>query len=173
LKARDRDPARSLAACRELGAMEKGTLSQVDTYFAVPGGRLKLREERGAPARLVAYQRPDSGEARVSRFRLVEVADPAGMREALSEVLGIEVVVRKRRQLFLHQGVRIHLDEVAGLGRFVELEGVAGEEGDPAQFEEELARLQEALGIRSEDLIAGSYADLLLDSPQSGRGAAW
>jgi adenylate cyclase class IV len=45
LKARDRDPARSLRACEELDAADKGALSQLDTYFEAPRGRLKLREQ--------------------------------------------------------------------------------------------------------------------------------
>jgi adenylate cyclase class IV len=89
LKARDRDPARSLRVCRELGAEDKGTLVQRDTYFEVPRGRLKLREEPDAAATLIAYERPD-------------------------------LVVGKVRRLFIHEGVRIHLDRVDDLGDFIE-----------------------------------------------------
>ncbi|MBS1890788.1 MAG: hypothetical protein JST59_05810 [Actinobacteria bacterium] len=83
LKARDRAPARSLAACLALGAEDKGTLTQRDTYFGVPRGRLKLREEPGVPATLIAYERPDQSGSKESRYRLVEVREPAAMRAAL------------------------------------------------------------------------------------------
>jgi adenylate cyclase class 2 len=59
LKARDLDPARSGQVCQELGAEDKGTLIQRDTYFEVPRGRLKIREEPGAVPHLIAYERPD------------------------------------------------------------------------------------------------------------------
>ena len=161
LKARDRDPARSLAACEALGAEDKGTLTQRDTYFAVPRGRLKLREERDAPATLIAYERPDLLGNKESLYRLVEVPEPEAMRGALESVLGITAVVEKTRRLFLHGGVRIHLDHVEGLGDFVEFEGVAGDGDDPARFAALLGVLRRALDIREEDLVSRSYSDLV------------
>ena len=73
LKARDRDPARSVDVCAGLGGDDRGTLNQRDTYFETPRGRLKLREEPGAAAHLIAYERPDLADHSVSRYRLVEV----------------------------------------------------------------------------------------------------
>ena len=159
LKARDRDPARSLGVCRELGAEDRGTLTQRDTYFAVPRGRLKLREEPGA-ATLIAYERPDLAGNKESRYRLVEVADPAGMLAALESTLGVVVVVSKTRRLFIHQNVRIHLDRVEGLGDFVEFEAVAAPDEDPSRFTGLLDDLRGRFGIRDEDLRRESYSDL-------------
>ena len=45
LKARDRDPARSLERALALGAEDKGEIRQRDTYFARASGRVKLREQ--------------------------------------------------------------------------------------------------------------------------------
>ena len=45
LKATDPDPARSLRIALDLGAEDRGVIAQRDTYFRVPEGRLKLREE--------------------------------------------------------------------------------------------------------------------------------
>ena len=56
-----------------------------------------------------------------------------GTLAALSETLGVDVVVEKRRHLLLWKTVRIHLDEVTGLGSFVELEAVAGA-GSPTWY---------------------------------------
>jgi adenylate cyclase, class 2 len=160
LKARDRDPARSLEACHGLGAQDQGTLTQRDTYFEVPRGRLKLREEPDA-ATLIAYERPDLAGTKESRYRLVDVPEPAELREALASVLGITVVVTKSRRLFIHEGVRIHLDRVEGLGDFIEFEGVVVEGEDPARFTSLLDGLRGSLGIRDEDLLRESYSDLL------------
>jgi predicted adenylyl cyclase CyaB len=161
LKARDRDPARSLQACRDLGAEDKGTLLQRDTYFDVPRGRLKLREEPDAAAQLIAYERPDLAGHKESRYHLVEVPDPAELRDALASVVGVTVVVSKARRLFTFEGVRIHLDRVESLGDFIEFEGVAADGDDPARFAKLLDDLRAALGIHDEDLLRESYSDLL------------
>lgn len=153
---------RSVEVCGGLGAEDKGTLIQRDTYFDVPRGRLKLREEPEAVAHLIAYERPDLLEQKESRYWLVEVLESAELREALAAVLGIRVVVAKARRLFIFEGVRIHVDCVDGLGDFIELEGVAAEREDPGGFAELLTDLRRAFGIRDEDLLHESYSDLLL-----------
>src|SRR3954471_11496304 len=122
LKARDPEPERSLERARALGAEDRGELRQCDTYFAVPRGRLKLREQEPGGAELIAYERPDAAAARESRYRIAPVTDATALREALDAALGTTVVVDKRRHLLLWDGVRIHLDHVDGLGDFVELE---------------------------------------------------
>lgn len=160
LKALDRDPARSVEICEGLGAEDKGTLIQRDSYFEVPRGRLKLREEADI-AYLIAYERPDLLGHKESRYRLIEVCEPVELREALTAVLGITVVVSKARRLFIFEGVRIHLDRVDGLGNFIEFEGVATDGGDPGGFANLLDDLRKSFGLRDEDLLRESYSDLL------------
>jgi homotetrameric cytidine deaminase len=164
LKALDPDPVRSLAVCRELGAEDRGVLVQRDTYFRARAGRLKLREEEPGGATLVQYERPDAAHARVSAYRLVPVPDPDELRAALDAALGTLVVVDKQRHLLLWRGVRIHLDRVAGLGSFVELEGVAPADSDLAAEREHVETLREALGIGPDRILTGSYAERLLGS---------
>lgn len=86
------------------------------------------------------------------------------MREALAIVLGVRIVVTKARRLFILEDVRIHLDRVEGLGNFIEFEGVVGPDDSDgsARFEALLTELRSAFGIREDDLLAGSYADLAL-----------
>ena len=169
MKARDRDPERSRRICEELGAEDRGTLIQRDTYFDVPRGRLKLREEGDAASHLIAYERADLSGQRESRYRIVEVEDADELREALSSVLGVLAVVDKARRLFVSDGVRIHLDRVDGLGDFIEFEGVLDSDDDRSldRFEELLTELRSAFGIREDDLLAGSYADLALSSART------
>jgi adenylate cyclase class 2 len=161
LKARDPDPARSLARCTEIGAEDHGVLLQRDTYFAVPTGRLKLREQDGLAPHLITYQRPNRPELRQSRYFIAEVGDPVELRALLESVLGIRAEVRKRRRLFLHGSVRIHLDDVDALGHFIELEGVAAPGSDLSAENAEVARLRSALAIDDRDLVGASYLDLL------------
>jgi homotetrameric cytidine deaminase len=167
LKATDPDPARSLAVCLELGATDGGTLVQRDTYFRVPDGRLKLREQEPGGAVLIQYRRDDRPEARESRYRLVELQDAGAARTALEQALGTLAVVEKERRLLLWEGVRIHLDTVAGLGSFVELEGVAPEGSDLSGEHDRVARLSEALGIDDARILSDSYSDLVLAAEQS------
>jgi adenylate cyclase, class 2 len=161
LKARDPDPARSLAICRSLGAADHDEIWQRDTYFAVAHGRLKLREQRPGPAQLIHYERDDRADARESRYRITEVADAESLRMSLETALGIKAVVEKRRRLFVWQDVRIHLDRVTGLGAFIEFEAVAATAGDLGTEHERVGSLRRAFNVTPRDLVDRSYADLL------------
>jgi homotetrameric cytidine deaminase len=167
LKARDPDPEATQARALALGAVEAGVLVQRDTYFAGRDGRLKLREQDGERPELIAYRRPDSADASESTYVLAPVADADALAEALDAALGATVVVAKRRQLLLWEGVRIHLDEVEGLGSFVEFEAVVPDAGDLDTARAKVARLRESLGIADEALVSVGYSDLLLDGPDA------
>jgi len=161
LKARCRDLAAACAAAQALGAAPAQVERQTDTYFRVARGRLKLREIAGGRAELVFYERPDAREARLSRYRVVPVADPAPLKEALASALGVRGVVAKRREVLLLGNVRIHLDVVDSLGTFVEFEAVLGGGRGEAESRAVVARLRDALGISASDLVASSYLELL------------
>jgi len=161
LKARDADPARSLQTSLDLGAEDRGWLQQLDTYFNVPRGRLKLREQDGA-AELIYYERSDDAIERESNYRIVPIYDPEGLKDALGAALGILVAVEKSRRLLLWRNVRIHLDEVPGLGSFIELEAVAEPDGDLSGEYANITALRDALGITDERILAAGYSDELL-----------
>jgi homotetrameric cytidine deaminase len=168
LKARDPEPQQTVARCRALGASDEGVLEQRDTYFAGRHGRLKLREQDGSAAELIAYRRPDTREAQESAFIRAGVADPAALQEALGAALGETVVVVKRRRLWMWENVRIHLDDVLGLGTFIELEAMVGRGlNTEEEAAEKVARLRSELAIADDALIAAGYADLLLDGAQT------
>jgi homotetrameric cytidine deaminase len=172
IKARDADPARTLELALELGAADEGDLQQRDTYFDGARGRLKLREQEPGEDGLIEYRRADEAGARTSSYRRVPIAAAAELREALDAALGTLVVVTKRRRLLLRDNVRIHLDEVEGLGSFIELEAVAGTESDLTAEQAQVAELRERLEIGDEALVGESYSDLLLDSPELLLGRA-
>ena len=98
---------------------------------------------------------------------LAPVADADAMAEALDAALGATVVVSKRRRLLLWEGVRIHLDQVEGLGSFVEFEAVLPDAGDVDEARAKVARLRETLGIVDDALVSVGYSDLLLDGPDA------
>lgn len=172
------DP-RALGEVREraarLGARFLGELRQVDTYFHVPRGRLKLREVRAegmAPeVWLIGYGRPDHAGARESAYEMVSVADPPALLTILEQTLGVRTRVAKTRSVLFLRHTRIHLDAVDQLGTFVELETLVGERDDRRggetgtasreEAEREIAEIANALGLSLSDGLAGSYADLL------------
>lgn len=159
LKAPCPDISRAADALRRLGAQDGGILIQTDTYFQAPRGRLKLREIAGAAALLIAYDRPEDRAQRLSQFRITEVADPAGMIAVLNDALGLRGVVKKHRHLYLWQDCRIHLDEVEGLGSFLEFEVLS--EGNSCNDWDRMEALMTAFGLRDSDAIQASYSDLL------------
>jgi adenylate cyclase class IV len=150
LKAADRDPAATLAAALAAGAVDQGRLHQRDTYFAVKRGRLKLRQEAGSPPLLIAYERTGDPGSWRSEYYLIRVDDAGTALVALTAVCGVTAIVVKQRHLLIWETVRIHLDEVAGVGSFVELEAVGG---DADAF----AHIRKRLRIRDADLIESSY----------------
>ncbi len=173
IKAHDADPAAMAARCEALGAVDQGVLHQRDTYFSGRHGRLKLREQDGSGAELIAYRRPDTTEAEESAFIRAPAADPALLYEALDAALGTTVVVVKRRRLWLWENVRIHLDDVEGLGTFIELEAMVGPGLNSAEeAAEKVTRLRSELAIADDALVAVGYSDLLLDGAQMLLSAA-
>jgi homotetrameric cytidine deaminase len=168
LKAHDPDPARTAERCRALGAEDRGVLVQKDTYYAGRHGRLKLREHALGEAELIAYRRRDTTEPEASDFLLAPVGEPGELHAVLDAALGTVVVVAKHRHLFLWEHVRIHLDQVDGLGAFIELEALVGDGfNDRDTAHAKLARLRSELAIEEGALVAAGYSDLLLDGPEA------
>lgn len=144
-----------------MDAAPQGVLLQQDTYFQAPHGRLKIREEEGARSHLIGYERSDHRGGRESRYRIIEIDQPGELKAALRSALGLKAVVTKKRRLFLWEGVRIHLDQVAGLGDFIEFEAIADATGNPSHQEVQVARLRQTFEIEDADLVGGSYCDLV------------
>ena len=151
-----------------LGARYEGRLEQVDTYFRAPCGRLKLREisyhapggQVSASAELIRYERPDESGARVSTYERTAIEDVESRKTKLAEAHGVRGCVRKHRDLWILDSTRIHLDDVEGLGSFVELETVSlGVPGVEERREHD--QLWSALGLDARATVDGSYIDLL------------
>lgn len=162
IKAPVADPTDFRLRARRIATEAVGIDEQIDTYFRVPTGRLKLRESSLSGGQLVPYLRPDEAGARASAYQVIPIADPEGTKALFGELLGVHRVVRKRREIWLHENVRIHLDAVEGLGDFMELEAVY--DGTPAALAEQerkIAFLMKELGVDPRDLIATSYEALL------------
>ena len=138
-------------------------ITQDDTFFNSPNGRLKLRAFSSGSGELIFYQRMDSAGPKESRYFISLVPEPDKMRELLTEAYGQVGRVRKTRHLFLTGRTRIHVDRVEQLGDFLELEvvlvGTEPSEAGIAVAQELLLRL----GVPKPALVQGAYIDLLRD----------
>jgi predicted adenylyl cyclase CyaB len=161
IKARVPDLAALRRRVVEVSASGPELLVQRDTFYTVLQGRLKLREFGDGTAELIYYERPDKAGPKTSKYTRAQISDAASTREVLGQVLETKAVVAKRREVFLAGRTRIHLDEVDGLGTFVELEVVLAEDEADSDGERIASVLMEQLGVRQEDLIEQAYVDLL------------
>jgi predicted adenylyl cyclase CyaB len=163
IKAVATDLSRLREVLRQLGARhEPRPLDQVDWYFATRRGRLKLRRRKGEPvAELIFYMRPNATKARTSEYQTLPVADVPGVLRVLRAMFVPGVCVRKRRDLWLYGKTRVHLDRVAGLGTFVEIEVPFNRSATEALGV--MRMLAKHLGIEPGALLARSYADLLAE----------
>ncbi len=161
IKARIGDINAVRAIAEKLSDLPGTVFSQEDTFFHTPRGRLKLRVLAPDQGQLIYYERANAAGPKRSEYSVALTSDPAALKTVLAPCLGVRGVVRKRRSLYWSGNTRIHLDEVEGLGSFLELEVMLG----PGQTVEEgqaIARdLMGRLGIRESDLIEGAYMDLL------------
>ena len=124
---------------------------------------MKLRQINGEPAQLIWYQRTNRAQARYSSYLNAPVGTSnasSTLEQLLTCSLGQRGKVVKRREIYLWHNVRIHLDEVEGLGSFLELEAVIELPDQEEPSAERVAHLRERLDIRDEDLVAESYSDL-------------
>jgi adenylate cyclase, class 2 len=178
LKARVRnDFTAAHAAIQYLPAAYQGELWQRDVYFYCADkkdqdpGRVKLRGEsldgQNWDWKLVWYARANSRKSKASDYRIapIGVPDPVALADALDAAWGKYAEVDKHRVLYLYQNIRIHLDEVVNLGRFIEFEAMIGleEEQQPAQqlAHDTLKRLMNLFQIEDGDLVEISYGDMM------------
>jgi predicted adenylyl cyclase CyaB len=140
----------------------KGTDEQTDTYFNVSNGRLKLREGN-IENNLIFYQRIDQAGPKNSHFHLVKVEDARGLKEVLARSVGIKTIVKKKREIYYIKNVKFHIDEVPGLGSFVEIEaGNILADLSQEELKKQCDFYLKEFKINTEDLIDVSYSDMLL-----------
>jgi len=168
IKARVRDFALLQARAETLSDTPVEVIPQEDTFFNVPKGRLKLRQLSPDHAQLVYYERPDQDGPKRSTYHIFETADPQNLKTALSLALGVRGIVRKTRFLYLVGQTRLHLDEVQGLGQFMELEVVLRPHQSDAEGQTIAADLMTRLGIREDDLLKVAYMDLIEAKLETG-----
>jgi predicted adenylyl cyclase CyaB len=154
------DLARAESSAIAIGYTRRAVLNQRDTFFRVANGKLKLREEDDK-AVLIFYRRGNSRQLMLSEYEIAPIADPATTRHILDGALATLAVVEKVRTLLIRDNVRLHLDRVASLGEFGELEAVIPSGDDPERSRGAVDETLAALGVASADLIDISYFEML------------
>ncbi len=163
IKARCAQPDRIREILRGQGARFHGCDRQVDTYFRVPHGRLKLREGNIENA-LIFYERPDQKGPKRSDVLMFDTAPDSALKELLVRALGVTIVVDKEREIYFIDNVKFHIDRVQGLGSFVEIEAI-GSDSNRDHLLQQCREYLELFGITESDLVERSYSDLLYANP--------
>ena len=134
---------------------------QVDTFFNIERGRLKLRIFSNTKGELIYYLRNNSAGPKRSDYFIYKTDNPEELKKLLEISLGIRGVVRKKRLLYLVDNTRIHLDEVEELGSFLELEVVLNPEQNENEGKQIAKGFMRKLELDAKDLIDLAYIDLL------------
>jgi predicted adenylyl cyclase CyaB len=143
----------------------KGTDEQTDTYFNTGNGRLKLRQGNIENS-LIFYNRENIAGPKMSQVNLFQVShDSDLLKQILINANGIKVVVKKKREIWFIDNVKFHIDEVEGLGSFVEIEAI-DKDGSLGleKIKEQCDHYLQQLNIKEEQLLTHSYSDLLMNA---------
>jgi predicted adenylyl cyclase CyaB len=155
----DRNAALAVAA--RLSASGPEIIHQEDIFFRCDGARVKLRIFAPDRGELIRYQRENVAAARCSRYSIARTSDPQILRDILTHTLGRLGTVKKTRTLYLVGQTRIHIDQVEGLGDFLELEVVLRPGQEEAEGKRIATELLREFGLGEQALIGDAYLDLL------------
>ena len=160
IKAKCSNPQKIKNILFSLNAKYVGLDHQIDTYFIVNHGRLKLREGN-IENNLIHYDRENISGPKTSNCLLYKSNPDSSLKEILVKSLGIFKIIEKKREIFFIGNVKIHLDEVKGLGSFVEIEAIS-KNGDfsKEQLLSQCNHFLEIFEIKHDDLIPCSYSDM-------------
>lgn len=176
------DHDRVRAALEDLGADRVGRVVQTDTYYDAPDRSfadtdeaLRIREERagdgGDPGAdsddglvAITYKGPKVDEGSKTRREAETEVGNRDSAAAILDGLGYDPVatVRKERERFTVEGYTVTLDDVDGVGSYVEVER-EGSEADVDRLREGAYDLLERLGLDPDDQVRESYLELLLE----------
>jgi adenylate cyclase, class 2 len=145
----------------------KGEDHQVDTYFNVNNGRLKLRQGNIENA-LIWYEREDTAGAKRSNVLLYQHTPDTSLKDILIKTLGIKAVVDKKRRIYFIGNVKFHFDRVEGLGSFIEVEAI-DKKGDIGlqKLQEQCSFYSNLFELQQDNYIANSYSDMVIAARSS------
>jgi predicted adenylyl cyclase CyaB len=136
-----------------------GTDHQVDTYFKVRRGRLKIREGN-IERYLIYYQRKNKKGPKRSEIILIPLDDH--LKGIFYKSLDILCVVKKEREIYLIDNVKFHIDEVKGLGLFVEIEAMLIPTHNIIDAYRQIREYKKLFNLKEENLLGYSYSDIFI-----------
>jgi predicted adenylyl cyclase CyaB len=157
----DLDHAKKI--CKEINARYSGILNQTDTFFNVKPNRLKLRNINNKKLELIYYYRTNGQSEKISEYEIIRLKEEGSLKKILKNCLGIKSVVRKKRELYLFENVRIHLDTVRGLGKFLEFEIVCNNSEELKEAPGKMKELKRVFSVKKQNIIGISYIDLIIN----------
>jgi len=162
-KARTADLNKLEQRLLELNPLFKGEDHQIDTYFNVPAGRLKLREGNIENA-LIYYERLDIPEAKQADIILYKHNPEKSLKDILIKVHGVKAIVDKTRKIYFIGNVKFHFDRVKQIGTFIEVEAIdeTGNTG-PEKLIEQCNKYFSFFSLEKSDYVDKSYCDLMPD----------
>jgi len=161
IKARIDSVAALAARAAAIATQGPVEIAQDDTFFRCETGRLKLRAFSATEGELIFYRRADAQGPKESFYVRTPTSTPDSLRECLGLAYGRVGRVVKHRTLYLVGRTRVHLDQVEGLGHFMELEVVLGETEPVEVGVAEAHALMATLGVQPSQLVETAYVDLL------------
>lgn len=162
IKARCSDLDRIRKILIDLQADFKGIDHQIDTYFHSRTGRLKLREGN-IENTLIHYFRENISGPKRAEVLLFENIPNSSLKKILLKALDSIIVVDKKREIYFIGNVKFHLDDVAELGKFIEIEAISRDNKIPLEkIEKQCTYYLNLFDIPEKDLIENSYSDLLM-----------
>jgi predicted adenylyl cyclase CyaB len=123
---------------------------------------MKLRYLGRASGQLIFYKREDKPKPRASEYHIYDTANPERLEQVLSGAHGVLASVKKIREVHLIDNVRVHLDDVEGLGQFIEFEAVLSDEKSAEKEKQKLEKYIDQFKIDRSKLLAISYLDMAL-----------
>jgi len=138
-----------------------GVDAQVDTYFKIPSGRLKLREGNIENS-LIYYDRENKKDAKKSDVTLYKPTEVVSLKAVLLAALPTLIVVEKKREIYFIDHIKFHIDTLSALGSFIEIEVIdATDAMDITKMKEQCQWYMELFDVQKEDLMEHSYSDML------------
>ncbi len=154
-----RDPELARTVARRFGAKFVGEVTQIDTYYRVPDGRLKKRETSGEPTEYIFYHRLNRSRPKLSHFTIYTEQEA---RARFGErPLPVWLTVRKKREIWMYKNVRLHMDHVEHLGVFFEAEALVMPSQHVGKCHELIQEVRERFGLALGEPVASSYSDMV------------
>lgn len=150
----------------EQGARRLSDEAYEDVYYSHPNRSFKQTDEalrlrcwEGRSELTYKGPRMASSTAKMREELTLDVADALSLNRILERLGFAEVArIRKRRVSFALDLLRVDVDDVEGLGQFVELELMTE---DPSRAEDLIRRAKEGLGL--EEKVEETYLEMILN----------